>query len=688
MRRTWLVYAFLLSGCASDERPSAEAPKHEKRLALCSQHAARNGHSLSPSTPLCEHQILTEPLTTERSIEVPFRLISEERIRYCFVDDNGEPHTATLSRDGRPWVSVQHGGGCQEVTLPSGDYSLEIRHASLGGADSTPDIVHTRWKEAADGAPASLTLTTNQCPGCDLSGLEFPRLGGTGGVLGFGYAGNYEKANFSRGFCKISGVEGCAIGYQNVVSNFDGASFDDLRVKSRPVFFGTLAAQGTYRGTTFHNLPLEGVPFMAAGDFTNADFTGASLGQLQVTGAAIFKNVKLANASVGFSSDAYPFSNATLDGPTFRALREMNVVVRFSRIEVDRGTDLAKLEIDGARNNWVWPRNPTGEIALADTSFLESTISNVTFPCDGGGSLARADFTQARLAQVGFAECDLTQSRWQNGAFAGLSLARARLDGATFSGSTLDGIDLTGASLLDVELTTGGATPAARGLVISGARVLRRASSEGLDLVELVATNADLSKSNFDGVVFNGASMSGARLDDASFKNALFVGAMMESAVGKRVTFDGARFSGGSLAGAQWTATTLDATTFDTTRLVGARFCGGSARGTSFATANLNLALLPAVSVSVLAPEGTIECTRIEGMNPYSLVLTSVATTCPDGGMGKCDTSPRWVPALPYPVCCKPFDDPTCIRKVAGAACTSACDCASLKCNAVSKVCE
>jgi uncharacterized protein YjbI with pentapeptide repeats len=266
-------------------------------------------------------------------------------------------------------------------------------------------------------------------------------------------------------------------------------------------------------------------------------------------------------------------------------------------------------------------------------------------------------------------------------------MAGALLNRSVFSGSTLNALDFTSASMIDVVLTTGGATPAAKGIVMNQARVKRLKSSEGLNLNDLVATNVDLSDSNFDGATFSKASLTGARFDGASFANALLVDAQLDFATGKAAIFDGANFSGGSFAGTKWTSVSLDGTKFDATRLVGARFCGGSARGTNFNTSNLNLALLPATSVSIVAPDGTVECARIEGMNPYSAVVTSASTTCPDGGAGKCDSDARWVPALPYPVCCKPFDDPGCFRKVAGATCETACDCVSLRCNA-SKICQ
>lgn len=691
-----LLLVTLLVACKTDVR-SGEAPSvpplRERRLAQCGSAAARNGHALSASSPLCEHQILAEPLTTERLLVVPFRLVTEERIQYCLVDDDGEAHQAELWRNGLRWLSVEDGGGCKEAVLPSGDYSLQIRHAKAGGTDLTPDIVHTQWTDAAEGKSASLKLTTNACPGCDLSGVEFPRLGGIGYVLGYGYAGNYQGADFSRGICKVGSVGGCAFGYQNIVSNFDGATFDDLRVVGNPYFFGTTMVQGsgrtTYRGASFRNLPKTDIAYVFAGDYTGADFSGAKLGPVMTPGTAVLKNVNLDRATAASSSN--PLSDALLDVAAYRAFRRLGVDIKGSRVDVGRGDDLTALAIDGATNRWVWPTKGTGELDLAGTSFRQSTLSNLTFPCEGRlGSLAEVDFTQASLTQVGFAGCDLSRSKWSSGTFANVDFHDARLDGSELSGSRLSSLDFTRASLLDVILTTKGETPAASGLVFTQARVRRRLSGDGLVLVDMVGTGADFSGSNFDGVVFSKPTFPGAVLDDTSFRNALLTGAVMDSSTGARVDFDGATFQSSSLAGVRFRASSFDATVFGTTRLVGARFCGGNARGTQFGTSNLVLALLPATDVTVVASDGVVECPRVEGLDPYSAVQTSVSTTCPDGGLGPCATAPRWSPALPYPVCCKPsFQDPDkCVRYMAGAACTTACDCASLKCNAGSKTCE
>jgi len=673
---------FVLASCSTWSPSAVQASQASKevtrarRVAQCSSHAALTQAEITSSSPLCEHQILVAPLSPLGAVKLAFRLVADEPVRYCFVDDNRERHRAELRQRGTNLVSVSHGTECIERRLAPGDYELVLTHANEGGQDATPDIVHTQWTDADATHPAMLRIATNDCPGCDLHGKELPKLGTAPYQWLFGYAGNYANANLSKSVCRLGGFSGsCTFGYSGVVSTFDGVSFDGMVLGpgNVPYSLGVTPDPGSgttsFRKATFRNLPRISGPFNTAGDFSDADFTNAAFGGF-TGGGGVWTNVTLTGATVEFSSDSYPFGGTKLDVATFRALSVMKTAMRWNTVTVKSSDDLTSLAIDGARNAWVWPKDGAGAVAMKGASFKGSSLSNVTLPCaTQGGTLAGALFSGSTVNNVGLSNCNL--------------------DGASFTESALSQIDFSNTSMLDVILTTKGGTPAAKALTMTKARVRRKPSADGLNIDALVATGADLSGSNFDGAIFSGSPLlSLTVLDDVSFQNATLAGATFDGAVGKRTHFDSARFEGGSFANVRFTAAVWDAASLPLTKLIGARVCGGSILGTKLGGTDLTSALFPSEDVTVVAADGAVECAHVDGVLPYASLTTSSTTRCPDGALGPCTTAARWTPTLPYPVCCKPsFDDPDkCIRLRESFACTTACDCASLRCT--NKVCE
>ncbi|MBL0198173.1 MAG: hypothetical protein IPQ09_28945 [Myxococcales bacterium] len=190
------------AGCGST--PAAEPS--------CSASAAAHYAELRASSrPLCDHQHLVAALTPRAASEagvgtlrLPIRVTREESRAYCFRDDNGEPHSATLMRqDLTPVVSFSAGGPCIDARLPVGTYVLDVRHAlaRAGGQDATPDVIHT---QLVAGGPdrREFRVSSNECEGCQLtSGDAWPQLA----PGRYGYIGKYKGATLG-GTCGVNGT--------------------------------------------------------------------------------------------------------------------------------------------------------------------------------------------------------------------------------------------------------------------------------------------------------------------------------------------------------------------------------------------------------------------------------------------------------------------------------------------------
>lgn len=178
---------------------------------------------------------------------------------------------------------------------------------------------------------------------------------------------------------------------------------------------------------------------------------------------------------------------------------------------------------------------------------------------ESGESLARRDFTGARLAKVSLKDADLREALFEAADLSGADLRGASAEGAVLSradlrgadlscanlcGANLGGADLQGARLVGARLT--GAT--LRGAKLEGAQ-LEGASFERADLVETELRGVDFSAAELDSCTFIKTDVSDASFARASLRGANFIecvldGADFSDATLEKVTFVASRGAG------------------------------------------------------------------------------------------------------------------------------------------------
>lgn len=682
MRRYTIHALFFLSGAVSGGCSDGDAPEGVLVHAgsACSEAAAVSREDLLGGAPaLCEHQTLVASLLAREDYAVPLRLVTDDVVEYCFDDDDGEAHRASIMSNGEAVVELTAGGGCVTRHLAAGLYDLRLTHELRAGEDSRPDVVHTRWSSSG---PKRLLLTTNGCPGCDLREVRWPRLADFPNWGTFGFDGDYTGARFDRSFCRhpddSTGTPRaivCTLGHASP-SSFDDAVFDETSFSKLAitVTFGDLSRSPA---TTFRNASFKGVRYQSGslnrmlmtGDFTGAAWTGAVLPGATVRG--IFRQT----LPEGFGHAE--ISESTLDVPAYRAFQATTEKLSKNVIEVATSDDLSKLTLT-QDNAFLWPLGADNAPTMAGMTFRDARLTGIVFPCVSAGDLGGTHWEGATLERVSFSRCDLGGARFDRAVLKDVLARDAALLNAVFSSVTIDGLDLSGASL-DTVLSHASGT-VARGLVLndaSGRLVANELAAEEAKffhakLVDSRFVNAKLSKADFGASTLERTDFTGATLNDAVFTNVVATG----------VVFDGTLLRAAVLDGARFTATTFDAAHLDDARFTAGRVCGGSARGVILNGAQLGGTVFPASSNRYTIAGETFDCT---GIAERDTAASSAATTCPDARPGPCTQDPQWIPVGITPACCDPWDSSTwtgatCDKLRAGAPCSASCDCASLKC--------
>ena len=672
------LLAVLASGGCTDSDATEVAPRGA--ASACSESAAVSREDLlAGAQPLCEHQTLVASLLSREDYTLPLRLLTDDEIEYCFDDDDGEAHHASIVGDGKVLVELTAGQGCVREHLPGGVYQLRLRHELREGTDPTPDVVHTRWSASGD---KQLLLTTKGCPGCDLRGTRWPRLSDSPSWGTFGFQGDYTGARFDGSSCQhpedtpsAPRAIVCSLGGGSS-SRFDGATFDGTSFAkvATEVYIGDPGARPL---TSFQGASFKGVRYQSGtlntllmtGDFTGADWTEASFTKARVKG--IFRET----VPTGFVSSTV--DGAILDVGAFRAFQGATAKLAHNSIEVAASDDLSKLELTQA-NSFLWPLGSDNLPAMRGMSFRDARLTGIVFPCVTSGDLTGTRWEGAILDRVTFSKCDLGGARFDGATLRDVLVRDATLVGTAFHDVVVDGLDLSGAAL-DTELTNATGT-VARGLVVndaSGRLVANELAAKDAKffharLVDSRFVNAKLPKADFGTATLERADFTGATLDEALFTKAVATGVVFQGAFLRQSVLDGARF----------TAATLDDARLDGARFTSGRVCGGSSRGVVLNGAQLGGTVFPASSNRYTVDGETFDCTAIAERNTAA---SSAATTCPDARPGPCTQDPQWIPVGISPACCDPWDSstwtgPTCDKLVTGATCSSSCDCASLKC--------
>lgn len=649
--------------CGDPAEPEAE---REAAVLPCGDVVARSHGDLSLAAPLCDTHHLVARLSLERPdtaapaapvsgvgrLAIPLRVTKTERREYCFVDDNGEAHAASL-RDvsGREVLALTAGAPCAVATLRRGDYALTLIHEGAdreGATDDTPDIVHTRLAPSAlPGVGAKFQILVNACPGCDLRGVVWPR----SEEQAYGFVGDYAGVDFSGSVCR--NAERVKPRYHCELSG-RGAGFDGATLRGVSIADGAeLVLSGSFRDL---------VLTLAGGSIVVRDAVVSTRERptLGVSGASLLQS----------TVDAWFLTE-------FLAVKG-NALTKVAVSPSATGYDDTTLDFDHVVSRLVAPTTK-GVVDLHGMSFRRAVLTSPRFSTNGDAvNLAGSDFSGAVLL--------------------GGSLDGANLDRASFDGASLSGISAAGASFGRAQLTNLKrfedlvATNAnfdyaelslapgvsARGLIAVQSH-WRHAQAAKLSAPSARLVDADLSNANLSGADLAGASFVGALLDETRLDGSVLAGANFTGARGTDTNLGAVRARGAAFTRSRlWGASLLNAD-LEGASAVGAVLCGSKVDGLLANGADLTSALLLADSNIHVIDGQPVVCDAV--IPSPSVIVTNKDTRCPSGVNGAC-AGDAWTSVDYRPVCCVPGASGCPRRKAEKNPCTTACDCASLICTA------
>jgi uncharacterized protein YjbI with pentapeptide repeats len=672
---TTLAAGALLSACAVD------APTATENEALCSSEAAVSDSAfVDPATPaLCpKKQTLIAELREDKAVLVPIRVLSNADVKYCFRDDDNEPHQASLVQDEAIVAKWEADSPCVTLALEPGVYQLRVDHAARPSgsseADATPDIVHTQWFAAdPSGGTDTLWLSVNACPGCNLDGKDWPLLyRDQDGKEHRGYAGNYAGASFKGSRC-VARNGFCELGARGVSQNFSGARFDTTRLETPSAKIGQAQVTSDrtehFLGSSFEGLQVEGD--LALVHVTGASFVGAKLTTLSVPKQAGANRLSANFASVALASPG-SISGAELDVATLDDLQKLGINVAGNTVRVKGANDFEnKSGLDGIKNGYVFPFKGTA-LDLAGYSFVNAHLANFDFPCSAGSNFRGSDWSNAVITDTSLVGCDLREATLAQVQWDRVDATRANLSGMSvvFKDST---IEFESARLLGTSFQ--GSTFRSLGLSFADAT---GANFANIEVADVSAQNANLTRAKFAGAKMVRANFESATLDFANFQKAALDGASFESCKAEGTVFFGAKLTNCSFARATVSGADLKDVNFGYANFRKATVCGGSLTGSNLDAADLEGALIPA-ETNVF--EGIGRAARCEAVIGRDRASTSLTTRCPNGSLGSCTSEAQWTPTGTRPLCCDPLIDANCApRKRSGETCTQPCACSSLVC--------
>lgn len=609
-----LVFLASFVGCDNDEL-GAVPP--------CSPGARAYASFTEQSGELCDTQSLVASLHPKRvdpraglgALHVPFRVQAEEARRYCFGDDNEEPHRLRVTDDtGKVVLELVAGEPCKTMTLPAGAYAIRLEHATAGAEDATPDVIHSQLSNA--GGVVQQSFTVNSCPGCDLSGVEWPCARNGAGSVSCGYTGDYPAARFTDSVCPRSWYDDYSLdrGWADVSDcylsgTFDGADLDRARLEPRSLLLGDfpyvnagrrtssfadtawptagVRMEVSMRGLTkltgrpgdvFSNdiymstgAPVVDLPFARA--LWNATtYSGESAAEVDVTGTTDWSKQTLDFARVRFAnrpqSGLVSYDNYRFDGATLRHLRfaDGDAIVTLSNASF-RGATITDSTIDASDMNL--------------SSFVGATITRTSFgPRDAPATkplwdCRNCDFSRATLTDVSLSARPaglvstlgpiLDGIHMNDAVILGLSAHHASFRGSDWTGATIGssdesspaafsayGADFSGASFVNLRTFTN--------VQWVGSKVGTAADIDGGRpfVISVASPAAKLVYWNLDYGSLD------ADLSTHTLRNPQLVGATV---AGKffQTRFEGGAFDNAKIQASQKGPTTFDRTTFTNT---------------------------------------------------------------------------------------------------------------------------
>lgn len=574
---------------------------------------------------------------------------------------------------GMLWVEAELDGSPATVTLPAGEYVLEVHHARRGDSSAATGPVFLRPAVApaasqADGSGAGIQnqnvatiLAGQNCVSCDFTGAV---LHGSGGLLvldgldlhgstftsvymlGVSLRGaNLDATSWWAGSCDecvvnfplITEVDftGASMMQASFVSaqlagvQFRGASMNGVDF-CRFCSFTGMAPSACLTNSTSTDcnfsapFPDQGCDFSTDTAGTATNMSGSNLTMLTVAPCTNFAGATLSNAVFeGNTFQSANFAGARLDNA---AMQAMFPDATFTNAVLD-GADLSSASAGGADFSGASLK----ATSMKDAKFENARMMNAVL--DG------ADLTQADGSGSDFSGASLVSVTMKDGMFTGAKLFEAdlhmaTLDGAVLVGANLDFANLRGASMVGAMLG------------VADAQSAQRASLVGAYMPDVDLTDADLRNANLTSAhIYGDQSLS--KLVRVMLDGATMVGAICS----------GASFNQASLSRTQLNEAQLVSTTFNDAVLTGAIFDSAYLQGADFSSAmttngvslnNAAIATMPG-AWTYMDQDGAPVTFEYEATNLGALA-SDPTVICPDGMNGPC-TGDRLTPVMngPFP---------------------------------------
>jgi uncharacterized protein YjbI with pentapeptide repeats len=278
--------------------------------------------------------------------------------RFCFKDDDGEPHRMVMKDvRGGEVIRITADGGCSSVMLEPGDYLMEIYH---GGdiIDKKADTVFIYYGDFTvqssrgsftDRSPESgnikektaILLRTNYCVGCNLQNADLKNASlANANLRNANLSGsNLNRANLINAYLQGADLTGADLtGAEMYHANLRYANLSNANLNKADLKQAILAYTNLSGANLSYTKLVKGYLSSArlvGADLSNADLTGADMRFADLT------NAKLTRADL---SAAYLYS-ANLTGADMRFADLSNADISYVNFT---GADLSSANLKDA----------------------------------------------------------------------------------------------------------------------------------------------------------------------------------------------------------------------------------------------------------------------------------------------------------------------------------------------------
>jgi uncharacterized protein YjbI with pentapeptide repeats len=270
---------------------------------------------------------------------VIYRVSMAREQRFCFKDDDGEPHRMVMKDvRGGEVIRITADGGCSSVMLEPGDYLMEIYH---GGdiIDKNADTVFIYYGDfTVQSSRGSFTdrstkssdvkekkavlLRTNYCVGCNLQNADLKNASLVNANLRYANlsGSNLQRANLVNAYLQGAELTGADLtGAEMYHANLRHANLSNANLNRADLKQAILAYTNLSGANLSYTKLVKGYlsrARLAGADLSNADLTGADMRFADLNNANIsYANFTGADLSSTNLKDASRIDETDTDKP-------------------------------------------------------------------------------------------------------------------------------------------------------------------------------------------------------------------------------------------------------------------------------------------------------------------------------------------------------------------------------------